>query len=100
MLLACWFRENIMKSDTDIILERSMFNFADYTMNDGKARRYTFVGCYPLFYYTESGDVLSPQAIDEHGWDEVIGADINFENPDLYCDETGDRIESAYAERE
>jgi len=74
------------------------FDAKDYTMNDGKARRYTFVGCYPLFYFTEWGGILSPEAIDDIGWDEIIGADVNWEDPDLYCDETGYRIESAYAE--
>ena len=31
------------------------------------------------------------------GW-HIAGADINWEDPDLYCDHTGERIESAYAE--
>jgi len=31
---------------------------------------------------------------------QALGADINWENPFLYCDNCGERIESAYAEEE
>ena len=30
----------------------------------------------------------------------VAGIDVNWENPDLYCDHCSERIESAYAEEE
>ena len=33
------------------------------------------------------------------GW-RVVGIDTNWENPDLRCDDTGERIPSAYAEDE
>jgi hypothetical protein len=33
------------------------------------------------------------------GW-RVIGCDVNWEDPSLYCDHTGARIPSAYAEEE
>ncbi len=68
---------------------------------------------YPTFFYTSSGHVLSSDSIkknltkvvraiknkndsyDNKAW-KVIGIDINWENPDLYDDETGERIPSAY----
>jgi hypothetical protein len=30
----------------------------------------------------------------------IVGCDINYEDPELYCAHTGKRIESAYAEPE
>jgi hypothetical protein len=69
--------------------------------------KYSGVGCYPVFYVTADGGVLSAAAVEENleaccdpddpGWF-VVGHDANWENPDLYCDHTGERIESAYAD--
>ena len=72
---------------------------------------YTSPGCYPLFFVTADGGVLSFKAAranvfrigrsirDKHrdGW-RVVAVDVNWEDADLYCDDTGERIESAYAE--
>ena len=76
------------------------------TLN-GKVRHFTAVGGYPLYYITSDGVVLSPQAVQENlelcrdpsdtQW-HVIGADVNWEDTSLFCDHTGERIESAYAE--
>ena len=73
--------------------------------------RFTSYGCYPLFFVTKDGGALDPRTVKENlfqigravrdkndpQW-QVIGIDVNWENPDLYDDHTGDRIESAYAE--
>lgn len=73
---------------------------------------FTSVGSYPKFYVTADGGTLSHAAVmgnalqvgramrrqDDPQWD-VRWADVNWENPALYCDETGERIESAYAEQ-
>lgn len=71
--------------------------------------KYSPVGSYPVFYVTADGGVLSAEAVEDNlddccnpedrGWF-VAGHDANWENPDLYCDVTGERIESAYAEEE
>jgi hypothetical protein len=72
---------------------------------------YTFPGCYPLFFITSDGAALSFEAARANlrsifdsmrnrindGW-RVVGYDVNWEDPALYCDHTGKRIESAYAE--
>lgn len=71
-------------------------------------------GGYPCYLVTNDGAVLSPQACKEQfreivasvltdhknsGWyPEAV--DTNWENPHLFCDHTGKRIESAYAEDE
>lgn len=69
--------------------------------------KYSSIGTYPIFYIAMDGGVLSPDAVQENlelccdptdpFWF-VTGHAINWENPGLYCEHTGLRIESAYAE--
>lgn len=73
--------------------------------------RYTSVGSYPKFWLTSDGATLSYAAClancgricrsirdnDSDGW-RVVACDVNWEDPDMHCDDTGERIESAYAE--
>lgn len=75
--------------------------------------RFTSVGCYPLFFLTDDGATLDPRTVREEiwriaravrdgaagGW-RVVAVDVNWEDPDMYDDHTGERIESAYAEPE
>ena len=70
---------------------------------------YAWPGGYPLFFVTDDGEALSFQAVMENirlvfhsirhqnndGW-RVIAVDINYEDQQLYCAHTGERIESAY----
>jgi len=77
-----------------------------------RAGPYTSVGCYPVFVLLTDGSTLSHSAALENVWEiarstrdgygcwEFEAADINWEEPELYCDQTGERIESAYAEPE
>ena len=72
---------------------------------------FTSLGCYPKFFITSDGAALSHEAVRAewrqvcdavrngfaNGW-QVVAEDVNWEDPDLYCDHTGNRIESAYAE--
>lgn len=72
---------------------------------------YAWPGGYPVYFITDDGEALSFEAALEHietireaicnrennGW-RVIGAAINWEDPELYCAQTGKRIPSAYAE--
>jgi len=75
---------------------------------------YAWPGGYPMFFITADGGALSFDAAKHErrvileaiqsndsrsGWC-VVGYDINWEDPALYCDHTGNRIESAYAENE
>lgn len=75
---------------------------------------YAWPGGYPVYFVTADGGALSFKAAREcwreivgshltrrrdSGW-YIVGADINWEDPGLYCDHTGERIESAYAEDE
>ncbi len=69
---------------------------------DLREGRYTSIGSYPKFFFTPSGDVLSFDAVHANAKrflrEGLAGCSVNWENADLYCDETGERIESAYAE--
>lgn len=73
---------------------------------------YAWPGGYPKYFVTSDGEALSFAAVRAEfrqvmnavrhrlndGW-RVISVDINWENPELYCAHTGERIESAYAEK-
>lgn len=76
-----------------------------------RAGPYAWPGGYPMFLITDDGATISfdgarrkfrsiaasirDKARD--GW-RVVGCDINYEDGQMYCEATGDRIESAYAE--
>jgi hypothetical protein len=76
--------------------------------------KYAWPGGYPLYLVTSDGEALSIDAAREN-WREIVrahlqndkrcgwhiaGVDVNWENPDLYCAHTGERIESAYCEEQ
>ena len=87
---------------------------------DNKAReivRTALQGCawpggYPLYLVTGDGGALCPQCVkrelrviigtvrdeDTQGGWYPAGVDVNWEDPALYCDHCGERIESAYGE--
>jgi len=72
---------------------------------------YTSLGSYPVYFVTANNTALSfknakrnagkiKRAIEKQrddGW-RVTGIDVNWEDPEFYDDENGERIESAYAE--
>jgi hypothetical protein len=74
---------------------------------------YAWPGGYPLYFITSDGAALSFKAVRENlrsvlwsikngvndGW-RVQAMDINYEDNELYCDHTGEKIESAYGETE
>lgn len=66
--------------------------------------KFAWPGGYPLFYLTEDGGVLSPKAANENleltlsddpQWC-IVGCQVNYEDRDLYCDHTNERIPCAY----
>lgn len=68
-------------------------------------------GGYPKFWLVSDGETLSYAAClancgriarsirdgSQDGW-RVVACDVNWEDPEMLCADTGDRIESAYAE--
>jgi len=74
---------------------------------------YAWPGGYPCYFVTSDGAALSFKAARQErrnileaianksndGW-RVVGVDINWEDDSLYCDHTGEKIESAYGASE
>lgn len=72
---------------------------------------FAWPGGYPLYFITSDGGALSFESAtknadliraaitdkDDSGW-RVVGCEVNWEDAELYCDDTGKRIPSAYAE--
>lgn len=73
--------------------------------------KYAWPGGYPLFIVFSDGGVMHPDCArsnwrqiaestvrnDGSGW-RVCGADINYEDDSLYCDDCGKPIRAAYAD--
>lgn len=71
---------------------------------------YAWPGGYPIFYVAKDGLPLCPRCVQDHldmcigdpgdvfndQW-KIVGHDANWEDPDLFCEHCGGRIESAYA---
>lgn len=86
------------------------FKLDDYTLENGEIQAFAWPGGYPIYYMTRDSGVLCPtcvnkelhiikDAISESESDpqwEIIGASINYEDKDLYCDHCGREIEVAY----
>jgi len=76
---------------------------------------YAWPGGYPMYFVTIEGDVLSFATVRKHwrdvceahivkgcrlnGW-RIEDVNVNWEDPELYCDVSDERIPSAYAEPE
>ena len=87
----------------------------EFEYETGKLKAYTSIGSYPLLYIDKSNSVLCPCCANEaekifieaeaedpgqNGFladDLPVAAHVNYEG-DTYCDECGERIESAYGE--
>ena len=76
-----------------------------------RAGPYAWPGGYPLFFVAADGVALSFDAVRDNlrevlpamsqPWDRswrVVNVDINYEDPELCCAHTGERIPSAYGE--
>lgn len=70
-----------------------------------KLHRYAWPGAYPLYYLTADDYILCPECASKHYNDPVsyadnpiINADANWEDPELYCEDCGNLIESAYGD--
>lgn len=74
-----------------------------------RAGPYAWPGGYPFYFVTHDGGALSFDSVRsrlreelasvaDHDSDRIAAVEVNWEDPDLYCDHSGERIESAYAE--
>jgi|LakMenEpi03Aug12_release.lakeMendotaPanAssembly.Ray.scaffolds.fasta_scaffold788291_4 hypothetical protein len=85
------------------------------TIKEAIRSKYAWPGGYPLFLICADGEALSIDAARDN-WREICaahmrngffdkqwqiaGVSINYEDSQLYCAHTGNRIESAYGEDE
>lgn len=66
---------------------------------DGTYAAYAWPGGYPFYYLAANGTTFCPPcANQEDAEPPIVARDVNWEDPALYCDGCGNRIESAYAE--
>lgn len=67
--------------------------------DDGQLSAYAWPGGYPIFYATRDGLTICPKcANDPDTADPVTDADVNWEDPNMICEDCNERIPSAYAE--
>ncbi len=78
------------------------------TLRNGQ---WAWPGGYPLYFICSDGAALSFDSVKKElrnilhsikydyndGW-RVVACDINYENNELYCDHSGEKIEAAYRE--
>ena len=84
-------------------------------IRDVRGGPFTSIGSYPAYFLAADGETLSHAAVKANLWQiaratrdtrpgcgflssqwVIIGAEINWENEDLYCAQTGKKIECAY----
>ena len=107
-----------IKGDRGMMLLREGFSRHHGTINNLaqlkatlRAGEFAFPGGYPLYFMTSDGAALSFTAVKSEfrnvahsmlhlihdGW-YIVACAVNYEDSDLLCDHTGQRIESAYGE--
>ena len=61
---------------------------------------YAWPGGYPMFYLTRRDGVACTDCANQTGIGDggIVDGDVNWEDPDLYCDFCSQRIESVYAD--
>lgn len=78
-----------------------MSALAELRDDAGQLPKYAWPGGYPMFYLTEDGLTVCPKdANDPDTSDPPAEGGVNWEDPELFCDDCGERIPSAYAERD
>jgi hypothetical protein len=66
-------------------------------LKDGTLTAYACPGGYPMFYLDAENCILCPKCANK---EEIppTAYSVNWEDPQLFCEECNERIESAYAE--
>lgn len=112
------YRDNGNLSETRLTLVRENYDKPHRiieTVSDVKSAlrygNYSDVGGYPLFFITSDGSALSFESARDNfyqvcysikhdindGW-KITGVDINYEDNDLYCEHSGEKIDCAYGD--
>lgn len=66
-------------------------------LKDGTLPAYAWPGGYPMFYLDAENCILCPKCANK-GEIAPTAYSVNWEDPQLFCEECNERIESAYAE--
>ncbi len=69
----------------------------DYRLADGHLVACVYPGGYPVYYYDREQNVFCADCAEQHE-EEILGATIYWEGPDVECDNCGEFIESAYGD--
>ena len=112
------YRDNGNLSETRLTLVRENYDKPHRiinTVSDVKSALrygdYSDVGGYPLFFITSDGSALSFESVRKNfynvcysmkndiddGWC-IVAVDINYEDTELYCNDSGEKIDCAYGE--
>jgi len=111
---ALWFRDPYAQkkhpTNEHILIGGGKFPYMRDVSSQIYVQKYTHLGSYPLFYIDRDNcavcpacvgtDILNATDPDPHNRETITAHAINYEDPHLYCDQCGERIESAYAEPE
>ena len=80
-------------------------NIDQIRMSDNTLPPYAFPGGYPIFYITTQGAILCPDCANEEDQDPDVRDDdpilayiVNYEDPELICDNCNAWIECAYCD--
>ena len=77
-----------------------------YQNDKGEYEKYAWPGGYPIFYLCADNGVLCPNCAnknqkldcaDDPQWN-VVAADVNWEDDNLFCDNCSKQIKSAYGD--
>lgn len=70
--------------------------------NDGKLSSYAFPGGYTLYYITRDSMAVCPDCANRETDQSQapVACDANWEDDNLYCEDCGERIESAYGDND
>lgn len=80
-----------------------LYTYRDPTSGEARVSRYADGG-YPIFYVLNGHTAWCAHCVEaessrgDYAGQKVTGASVNWENPDLYCENCNERIESAYGE--
>ncbi len=69
--------------------------------SDGSVTAFAWPGGYPMYYVTRDGLTICPQCAgddEKNDSDPVVGGDVFWEGPPMWCDDCGREMESAYGD--
>ena len=72
-------------------------DFLEECKNKAEFPAHALIGGYTLFYISSQGEILCASCASQDP-EEIVGIEVNWENPDLYCDSCSVHIQPSYGE--